>query len=83
MFGPVFGTASKRQYGEPVGLEKLRQVSLNLAPFPVLALGGVTVANAADCIQAGAAGIAAIKLLGDPLQLDRVVHGIRKETPFR
>jgi len=77
VFGPVFDTASKRQYGEPVGLEKLRQVSLNLAPFPVLALGGVTVANAADCIQAGAAGIAAITMLNDYLALDQRVQEIR------
>lgn len=83
VFGPVFDTFSKRQYGEPVGLEKLREVSSKLAPFPVLALGGVTMANAGDCIQAGAAGIAAITMLSDQLQLDQVVNGIRGETPFR
>jgi thiamine-phosphate pyrophosphorylase len=83
VFGPVFDTSSKRQYGQAVGLEKLREVSSKLAPFPVLALGGVTMANAADCIQAGAAGIAAIRILSDPLQLERVVNGVRGETPFR
>jgi thiamine-phosphate pyrophosphorylase len=77
VFGPVFDTFSKRQYGEPVGLAKLQEVSSKLAPFPVLALGGVTMANAADCIQAGAAGVAGIRILSNPLQLKRVANGIR------
>jgi thiamine-phosphate pyrophosphorylase len=78
VFGPVFDTFSKRRYGEPLGLEKLREVTSELAPFPVLALGGVTMANAAGCIQAGASGVAAITMLNDHLKLDRVVDEIRE-----
>jgi thiamine-phosphate pyrophosphorylase len=78
VFGPVFDTSSKREYGEPLGLGKLREVTSKLAPFPIFALGGVTIVNAASCIQAGAAGIAAIRLLNDHLKLDRVVNEIRE-----
>lgn len=77
VFGPVFDTLSKRQYGKPLGLAKLKEVTSELAPFPVLALGGVTTNNAGDCIHAGAAGIAAIRILNDRLQLDRVVSEMR------
>jgi thiamine-phosphate pyrophosphorylase len=77
VFGPVFNTPSKRQYGESVGLTELRKVTSELTPFPVLALGGVTTANAGDCMDAGAAGVAAITMLNDRFQLDRVADRIR------
>jgi len=62
VFGPVFETDSKRAYGEPQGLEKLREVTSALPGFPVLAIGGITLDNIDDCFQAGASGIAGISL---------------------
>ncbi|MHB1744779.1 MAG: thiamine phosphate synthase [Acidobacteriaceae bacterium] len=49
-----------------VGLSLLQQACCAAAPVPVFALGGVTADNAADCLRAGAAGIAAIRLLQEP-----------------
>jgi thiamine-phosphate pyrophosphorylase len=77
VFGPVFDTLSKRRYGKPQGLAELRKVTSEVAPFPVLALGGVKMNNVSDCIDAGAAGIAAIGLLSDRLKLDQIVNEIR------
>ena len=48
------------------GLEVLQQACRAAAPVPVFALGGVTAENAADCIRAGAAGVAAIRLMQEP-----------------
>jgi thiamine-phosphate pyrophosphorylase len=56
IFAPVF----EKKDAQPTGLEALRQACQ--ARIPVLALGGVTLQNAQSCLQAGAAGIAAIRL---------------------
>lgn len=77
VFGPVFETASKEKYGEPRGLKQLETIASKLAPFPILALGGITIARVSDCIEAGAQGVAAIRMLSDPLQMDRVVSEVR------
>ncbi len=77
VFGPVFDTPSKRAYGPPVGLESLREAARVVAPFPLVALGGVTSENAAEALRAGASGVAAIRLFGDPEQLAQAVGTIR------
>jgi thiamine-phosphate pyrophosphorylase len=60
-FGPVFASPGK---GTPVGLAALREAcGLGKA---VYALGGVDWDNAADCVDAGAAGIAGIRLFQEP-----------------
>jgi thiamine-phosphate pyrophosphorylase len=62
VFGPIFATESKRAFGEPQGLDKLREVTSELGEFPVLAIGGITRENAAKCLAAGASGYAAISM---------------------
>jgi thiamine-phosphate pyrophosphorylase len=63
VFAPIFekgGTASRE------GLEQLRRICHRTEaaqpPMPVLALGGITLENARLCVEAGAAGIAGIRL---------------------
>lgn len=65
VFGPVFETESKRAYGEPQGLERLREVTQALGEFPVVAIGGIELENVGACFESGARGIAAIRFLND------------------
>jgi thiamine-phosphate pyrophosphorylase len=77
VFGPIFDTESKRAYGSPVGIESLREAAQSLTPFPLLALGGITLENAWDVLGAGASGVAAIRLFSERQDLGKTIHAIR------
>jgi len=76
-FGPVFPTPSKAAFGEPQGVKRLAEVCRSM-PVPVLAIGGITLENAAACFTAGAAGIAAIRLFQDAPDPAATVEALRK-----
>jgi thiamine-phosphate pyrophosphorylase len=59
LFGPVYDTPSKRQYGPPQGLAALGQVS-SAVSLPVFGVGGVTPGRVAEVMRTGAAGVAVI-----------------------
>ncbi len=75
VFGPVFGKQGSDQ--DPRGVGAITQLLHRGAAIdhkveagralrmPVIALGGITVNNAAECLRAGAAGIAGIRLFQD------------------
>jgi thiamine-phosphate pyrophosphorylase len=64
--GPVFSTSSKERPDPVVGLEGVRQARL-LTRKPLVAIGGITRANAASVIEAGADSVAVISdLLREP-----------------
>ncbi len=59
VFAPVFEKAGTVNAG---GMEELRKICQLRRSIPVFALGGVTLKNARQCLEAGAAGIAGIRL---------------------
>jgi thiamine-phosphate pyrophosphorylase len=75
-FGPVFSTPSKAAFGAPQGLDRLAEVCRSVS-IPVLAIGGITLANAAACFATGAAGLAAIRLFQASENLTLVVKALR------
>ncbi len=60
--GPVFGTATKDTGHAPVGLEMVREAARRTSAcgLPLVAIGGITLANAASVLEAGAASVAVI-----------------------
>jgi thiamine-phosphate pyrophosphorylase len=61
LFSPVFEKLAGPETA-PQGLEALRRACTAAEGLPVFALGGVTSFNAANCVTAGAAGVAGIRL---------------------
>jgi thiamine-phosphate pyrophosphorylase len=83
-WGPVFDTPSKRSFGSPQGLERLRE-ACRVVRTPVVAIGGVNEKNAAECVKAGAAGIAAIRMFQESSGMESLrtaisrIHTIARE----
>lgn len=72
VFAPVF---EKSGVMNPGGIVQL--AAATRTRMPVLALGGVTLQNADKCLQAGAAGIAAIRMFQDN-DVDATVKALRR-----
>ena len=70
--GPVWATPSKPDAGAPIGLVGLADIA-RAVTIPVVAIGGVDPANAADCIAAGAAGVAVVRAAADSPSLRRAI----------
>jgi thiamine-phosphate pyrophosphorylase len=74
VFAPVFEKAGA---ANSTGLEQLRQICRRAhAAMPVFALGGITLENARLCVEAGAAGIAGIRLFQEN-DVSRVVKSLK------
>ena len=89
VFGPVFEKLGAGSQGLAALLTACGQVAAHgieaavpAGRMPVLALGGVTLENAGDCLQAGAAGIAAIRLFQEN-DMARVVEALRAHKTKR
>lgn len=76
VFGPVFPSPSKEGYGPALGVDRLAEAVRGMTPFPLIALGGISLSNARECLQVGASGIAGISLFSDPNTLARTIEVI-------
>ncbi len=76
VFGPIYETPSKRQYGPPLGLERLAE-ACGQSAVPIFAIGGMTCECVRDIRQAGAHGAAVI---GAVLTANDVGAAVREFT---
>jgi thiamine-phosphate pyrophosphorylase len=81
VFAPVFEKAGTRNAR---GLDELKQICRPGGSMPVFALGGVTLKNARLCLEAGAAGIAGIRLFQEN-RIDQLLASLPqlKAKPYR
>jgi thiamine-phosphate pyrophosphorylase len=74
--GPVWATPTKPDADPPIGLEGLAEICRAVS-LPVIAIGGVNASNAADCIRAGAAGVAVVRAANDAAAVRAAVDAAR------
>lgn len=75
--GPIFPTTSKPDTFPVIGLKGLRAVRRAIGNFPLVAIGGITHANARDAIEAGADSVAVISaLLADPNRITETTRSL-------
>jgi thiamine-phosphate pyrophosphorylase len=82
-FGPVFGTRSKESEFSPRGIGLLRE-AVALAGRPLVAIGGISAANAAQVRAAGAAAAAVISAIADasdPAEATRYLRALLLASP--
>jgi thiamine-phosphate pyrophosphorylase len=66
--GPVWATPSKADADPAIGVAGLREICAAVSG-PVVAIGGIDETNAAQCIRAGASGVAVIRAARDAARL--------------
>ena len=62
--GPVWPTLTKPDADPPIGLDGLAEICAAVS-VPVVAIGGIDASNAAQCIGAGATGVAVVRAASD------------------
>jgi thiamine-phosphate pyrophosphorylase len=73
LLAPIFATQSKTLHRRPLGLAGLRAIA-EVVRIPIIALGGILPERAADCLAAGATGVAsmgAVMRAADPAAVVR------------
>ena len=69
-FGPIFQTSTKENPDLVAGLVALQEVGTIKGSLPLVAIGGITLANAHEVLKAGADALAVISdLVADPTKI--------------
>ena len=68
----MWATPSKDDADPPIGRDGLAAICAAV-DVPVVAIGGIDASNAADCIRAGAVGVAVIRAAADAAAVRRAV----------
>jgi thiamine-phosphate pyrophosphorylase len=79
--GPVISKGVKSDAAKPMGLKGLSACAM-AAPKPIVAIGGIAVENAADCIAAGANGVAVVAAIAGATDPEAAARRLRSTVDF-
>lgn len=74
--GPVFATPSKIPYGPPLGVNALAAIIAQVS-IPVLGIGGIDATTFRYVLDAGAAGLAAIRWFIEAPSIQQIVSAVK------
>lgn len=74
--GPVYGTLSKKDAKQPIGLVKLQKLT-ELAEKPVVAIGGINTGTIEYIIETGVAGVSVISAITQAKDIHEAVKRLR------
>jgi len=80
--GPVFPTISKDDAAPALGLEQLARLTAS-TQMPIVAIGGISLENAASVFAAGVAGLAVVSALSLAIDPSAVARSLRETKPHR
>ncbi len=76
--GSIFATSTKSDAGEPIGVEAIKRVRRVLPPdYPLVAIGGINLQNAAAVFESGADAVAVVSAVAcadDPVDAVRQLY---------
>ena len=78
--GPVYATGSKADAGDAVGVERIAEVAAAVR-IPVVAIGGISIANAPPILRAGATGVAVISAVMRAEDPEAAARALLKPSP--
>lgn len=75
--GPIFATSTKTDTSPVLGLDGLRAARNAIGAVPLVAIGGISLTNAGEVIEAGADSVALISaLLSDPAHISDKIRAL-------
>lgn len=77
--GPVYGSNTKDDAGEAVGIERMRAVR-DLTELPFVGIGGINAENAVPVIEAGADGVAVISSVVAQDDIEAAARSLRDQV---
>ena len=75
--GPVFGTISKADAVQPIGLEKLDRYA-KISEKPVVAIGGISTKNSQAVLNTAVAGVSVISAITRAESISQAVHRLKQ-----
>lgn len=79
-FSPIFETPSKSDFLPAIGVEQMRSARAAIPAGSLIALGGIDSSNAAQCVEAGADGVAVMRAIMSAADPEAAARELRRRV---